>query len=425
MAPLKQSALIWRKQLHSLSGGKGGINPLKLKTPISHTGGAAIATKDGKAHHISIKAKQNIPLPSDTSKKLIIWRIGTSTTGDVKCLMERDDKTGKYVHTNAIPLFWEPDDQPENQTKVQYSGHWKLENVEEKRECIMGKVRCARITLVFDRYDENYHRIIAIASELSADAIATHDFGEARVNNDSLMHSLSSMETPRRGRKGHSSVESPANGQQRSNSIAVASSATLPAAPASKPNKSPSSNKRKHDNDAFESATSSSEENAKKARRETESDSNEQRRKSFGDTREKQSPRRIVSRMSNHQTNGGATYVKVEEPVVPDAAPSSTPSSSANLNARGVAAAPNDKPLDNYSKHEIYNLIKNKGRVFEKLANELKDADFNGKRLARQIQKGDDHFDGFLDTICETKLNRLQRLSVLEEFKDIMERSLS
>eukprot|EP00957_Ditylum_brightwellii_P203579 15335289-Ditylum_brightwellii.AAC.1 len=78
---LQWSKPITRKQLFALSGGGGGNsnNPLKLLSPVSYTGGKAIATKKINEvftiSHICIKEKCNIPLPKCTNGELILMRI--------------------------------------------------------------------------------------------------------------------------------------------------------------------------------------------------------------------------------------------------------------------------------------------------------------------------------------------------------------
>jgi len=92
--PIQQSDLISRKQLSALSGGKVEQqrfphNPLCLATPVSHTGGAAFATKDGPVSHIAVKEDKNLPLPERSSDNFLILRYGKAPTSDIKLLKKK------------------------------------------------------------------------------------------------------------------------------------------------------------------------------------------------------------------------------------------------------------------------------------------------------------------------------------------------
>ena len=108
--PLRRSELITRKQLALVSGGKGDEeNLLKLATPISSMGGAAIATKKGLLSHIVIKEFRNVPLPATECEEYILNCYGTSPSRDVLLMQRQLQSEGTQP---SVPFFWEPQKQP-------------------------------------------------------------------------------------------------------------------------------------------------------------------------------------------------------------------------------------------------------------------------------------------------------------------------
>ncbi|KAL7491209.1 hypothetical protein ACHAWT_000628, partial [Skeletonema menzelii] len=167
---LRKSCLISRKQLACLTGGKVNEhrNPLNVGTPISYTGGAAMAKKDDKIHHLCMKEEMNHPYPSTDEEQFIVYRKAPSESGkhqkDVELLIK--------AHPNhpPIPIFWEPTDQSGSTevakifgAPVMYIGHWKVAQIEDlkgREEMYLGHYRCAKIYLDFSYFDERWEEII-------------------------------------------------------------------------------------------------------------------------------------------------------------------------------------------------------------------------------------------------------------------------
>lgn len=179
--PLQQSQLIWRKQLNALSGGKAAKNPLNLTTPISFTGGSALAMKNKVVAHITVKEKNNLALPETADEDFVLWRIGSKRTSDILYITERNEKN-EYKHSNGIPLFWEPKNQEHGETKVFYAGHWKIKDHSFEKRNLKDHDRCGSMTFRFDRFDAKFPSIIAKARQMTVEKIKSYDFDSLQAN---------------------------------------------------------------------------------------------------------------------------------------------------------------------------------------------------------------------------------------------------
>ena len=185
---IRSSALITRMQLACLTGGKVNQhqygNILKVDTPMGYCGGRAIATKNGKVHHICIKEELNCPYPSSYKEQFVMYRIapgnGSMQQRDIELLRRwlptRSITTeeGSEPHP-PIPIFWQPTDQ--KCTAVIYLGHWNIVHIEELRSVkYLDITRCAKLYFDFDRYDDNWENVIELCKDKSPDQIKEMDF---------------------------------------------------------------------------------------------------------------------------------------------------------------------------------------------------------------------------------------------------------
>lgn len=165
--PLQTSALITRKQLACLTGGKVDgaqhTNILNVGTPFMYCGGSAIAMKQGVVHHICLKEGQNTPLPDSITKPFEVWK-QRMKSGNEHCINVLAQQA------NPIPIFWEPKSQEGKSVVagtsakgVVYAGHWKINHVEDligKGVEKLNRERIALIRLSFVRYNHTWHEII-------------------------------------------------------------------------------------------------------------------------------------------------------------------------------------------------------------------------------------------------------------------------
>lgn len=145
-------------------------------------------------HHICIKEENNKPLPTSNRENLVIHKIARN--GKIKelpigvqYLWNRDSRQ------QAIPIFWEPKVQSSinsiikamGGTGICYVGHWKVVYLHKKQFKHKGKQRCAEIHFEFVRYDNRFHRIIAMACTKSCNDIRRLDFTTTfeQIDNDS------------------------------------------------------------------------------------------------------------------------------------------------------------------------------------------------------------------------------------------------
>jgi hypothetical protein len=187
---IRSSALITRMQLACLTGGKVNQhqyrNILKVDTPMGYCGGRAIATKNGKVHHICIKEELNCPYPSSYKEQFVMYRIapgnGSMQQRDIELLRRwlptrssTTDEEGPLETHPPIPIFWQPTHQ--KCTAVIYLGHWNIAHIEELRSFkYLDIPRCAKLYFDFDHYDDNWEQIIEICKDKSPDQIKEMDF---------------------------------------------------------------------------------------------------------------------------------------------------------------------------------------------------------------------------------------------------------
>ena len=187
---IRSSALITRMQLACLTGGKVNQhqygNILKVDTPMGYCGGRAIATKNGKVHHICIKEELNCPYPSSYKEQFVMYRIapgnGSMQQRDIE-LLRRWLPTGSITTEEGpasephppIPIFWQPTDQ--KYTAVIYLGHWNIVHIEQLRSFkYLDIPRCAKLYFDFDHFDDNWEQIIELCKDKSPDQIKEMDF---------------------------------------------------------------------------------------------------------------------------------------------------------------------------------------------------------------------------------------------------------
>lgn len=177
--PLRKSCPITRKQLACLTGGKVNKhqygNPLNVKTPVTYCGGAAMATKNGRVHHLCMKEEMNYPYPSNQNEQFVVYRRAPSQRGT----QQRDVKLLIMAHPNhpPIPIFWEPSDQ--SGSAVMYIGHWKISHIEDLRdrtEMHLGCYRCAKLYFDFYRFDENWEKVIRDSHDKTLEQIKELNF---------------------------------------------------------------------------------------------------------------------------------------------------------------------------------------------------------------------------------------------------------
>jgi len=184
-APLPQSSLISREQLHCLTGGvRGGHkNPLNVGTPMGFCGGRSLATLNGNVHHICIKECMNHPLPTHVNKQFLLYRRTKgrgSLVRDIQLLIDTPNHP-------PIPIFWEPADQVG--TRVTYVGHWKVTDIEDysnKPVLYMGIQRCALLRLKFDHFDQGWAQIIYVSHDKTNDEIRAINWDEVGLEEDGL-----------------------------------------------------------------------------------------------------------------------------------------------------------------------------------------------------------------------------------------------
>mmetsp|Transcript_18876 Transcript_18876/g.34156 ORF Transcript_18876/g.34156 Transcript_18876/m.34156 type:complete len:335 (-) Transcript_18876:150-1154(-) len=214
--PLQFSEVIERKKLSAISGGGGGQNPLKLATPISYCGGPALATKDNVVAHITVKEMQNLPLPKSHTDDFVLWRISSSSKlpRDFLSITSRNAQN-EYTHQSGIPLFWEPKKQKKKETKVMYTGHWKLKAFNVENRVLLGQNRCGSLTFSFDHFDENFANVIAKASMMTVKEIFEYDF-------DAMLKEPIKVEDPspqKRSRENDSDTSDTSRATKRSNEL--------------------------------------------------------------------------------------------------------------------------------------------------------------------------------------------------------------
>ncbi|KAL7529172.1 hypothetical protein ACHAXR_002829 [Thalassiosira sp. AJA248-18] len=181
-ALVPQTCLITRMQIHCLTGGiRGGYkNPLNVATPMGFCGGRALATLDGKIHHICVKEDMNHPLPKFLDEEFLLYR-RTKTRGpllrDIQLLVDLQ------LNHPPIPIFWEPTDQED--TKVRYVGHWKVTNVDDFSSnpiVYMDYLRCALVKLKFVQFNQRWAHIIHLCRDKSNRSINwgdIEDYGDS------------------------------------------------------------------------------------------------------------------------------------------------------------------------------------------------------------------------------------------------------
>ncbi|KAL7453512.1 hypothetical protein ACHAWC_005178 [Mediolabrus comicus] len=186
---IRSSALITRMQLACLTGGKVNQhqyrNILKVDTPMGYCGGRAIATKNGKVHHICIKEELNCPHPSSYKEQFVMYRIapgnGSMQQRDIDCYVDgyqhvvlRWKMVQVWSHTHPFQFL-----QPTHQkcTAVIYLGHWNIVHIEQLRSFkYLDIPRCAKLYFDFDHFDDNWEQIIEICKDKSPDQIKEMDF---------------------------------------------------------------------------------------------------------------------------------------------------------------------------------------------------------------------------------------------------------
>jgi hypothetical protein len=397
--PLQQSVLISRRQLSALSGGKAEgchfpLNPLGLSTPVSHTGGAAFAAKDGLVSHIAVKENMNLPLPEEAGQELFILRAGSDIKWDMEILRKKDPRQG------AVPVFWEPDNQPDKATRVVYIGHWKVTGVELdhtkwkaaealnlngkfrqelKAKTFLGILRCAEVTLQPSRYDTDFARVIATAAPETCAKIGTLSFDGERENDegDAVMIGMpvktEAMEDATTGVPIKTEVMEATEDDDDDSVISMWSG----------------------NNDTEVAAR------RKRARRENE-----------------RAPPQVVSsaavarrKRSRHENENE----RAPPQVVSRAAVATAAVATASV-ARDNVAPPSHKDLNNCNADEVSRLAASKGEAFLSLAKNIKRSDFQGAFLVRRLRQGDAHFLHFLEHACGMQ-DELCRLSVMDSFK--------
>lgn len=391
-----------------MSGGgkKQTINPLKLATPISYMGGRSLATKDKFVIHITIKEECNVPLPKDPHEDLVLWRIGKNVNYDIETLAETNGT--EYKHRKGIPLFWEPADQTNDETKVQYCGHWRISNVKFEQRTIMKQPRCGKMTFKFDRYDENFSKIIATASKMEVTEIVDHDWNSALGKpHEQEVTDSASVATD----------EKPVATTTAKNEVDESHGESSQGVPDEPPPKQEQvATKTEH-----ESSTNNKKRKAGACRK---SDHSRKRETTVTDempdiltaapehSRRNNASKQHSSRKRCHSQD--STKNKRATAFPNPAAAARTVVAAARTAA--PTAAPT-KGLSKFTKHELAELIASKGKKFEPVAMNLKDADFNGKAIVEQLELGDTHFKEFLRRYCGLE-NMLCRMSLIRTLRE-------
>ena len=183
--PLKRSALITRKQLACLTGGKvDGFeheNTLNVGTPVTFCGGSALGIRDGIVHHICLKSDQNTKMPS--TKDTFSFSKQRMKTGNERCVRVLKDQD------RAIPIFWEPALQKGSAKGVEYVGHWIIRTVEDHVHepfVEMGKERIAKISLDFNHFNDEWDNIIGQCEGKSPEEIKSMDFTNQAINKSAI-----------------------------------------------------------------------------------------------------------------------------------------------------------------------------------------------------------------------------------------------
>ena len=175
---VKSSKRLPRKKFNCLTGGKRGgyKNPLQAGTPLSFNGGSAFALKKGTLHSVCIKENMNHPLPGSVEDELFIYRCAGGTgRNDIRKLSE-DFKTNP-----AVPIFWEPEEQPDSKTEISYVGHWKIVGVKKiwgNSFVYKKRKRCGIVVFRFVRFDESWDRIIGLCHDKTIDEIKQIDWSK-------------------------------------------------------------------------------------------------------------------------------------------------------------------------------------------------------------------------------------------------------
>eukprot|EP00985_Skeletonema_marinoi_P012072 scaffold5759_cov93-Skeletonema_marinoi.AAC.1 len=178
---LQKSCLITRTRLACLTGGKVNKhqygNPLNVGTPVTYCGGAAIATKNGKVHHICIKEEMNCPYPSTYTEQFVVYRKAPSPEKSGR--QQKDVQLLIQAHPNhpPIPIFWEPTDQIGS--AVMYIGHWtiaQIEDLKDRAEKYLGYYRCAKLYFDFHHFDERWEKVFRLCHDKPHEQIKELDF---------------------------------------------------------------------------------------------------------------------------------------------------------------------------------------------------------------------------------------------------------
>jgi hypothetical protein len=182
---LKKSALITRKKLGCLTGGKidnvQHENILGVGTPIHCYGGSAIGIKKGVIHHMCLKENRNHPIPNSSYEDFLVYKEPEKGLTDHRMNALRQ----AYQHP-PIPIFWEPISQNGKSTTndkiakgVSYIGHWRVTRVDDLWDnpvVIKGKQRIALICLKFHDYNQRWSNIIAFCHDKACIEIKTINF---------------------------------------------------------------------------------------------------------------------------------------------------------------------------------------------------------------------------------------------------------
>ncbi|KAL3803805.1 hypothetical protein HJC23_003967 [Cyclotella cryptica] len=215
-SPLQKSALITRKQLGCLTGGKIDTvqhkNILGVGTPINCYGGPAIGIKNGVVHHMCLKENRNHPIPNSSNEDFLVYKEPENRSVDHKLNVLK-----QIHHHPPIPIFWEPVSQDTRSTTignnakgVAYIGHWRVNRVEDLSNnpvTIKGKQRIALICLRFHYYSQIWSNIIDFCHDKTCHEIKIIDFQhllrDESFNNTSEESSNSAAAFPEADILGH------------------------------------------------------------------------------------------------------------------------------------------------------------------------------------------------------------------------------
>lgn len=184
-ATLKKSALITRKQLGCLTGGKidnvQHENILGVGTPIHCYGGSAIGIKKGVIHHMCLKEDRNHPIPKSSYEDFLVYKEPEKGSMD-----HRMNALKRACQHPPIPIFWEPVYQNGKSTAfdtiakgVAYIGHWRVTRVDDLRDnpvMIKGRQRIALICLKFHDYNQRWSDIIDLCHDKACSEIKKINF---------------------------------------------------------------------------------------------------------------------------------------------------------------------------------------------------------------------------------------------------------